>query len=84
MILPEIHAEGALAMAESIRRDIEALKIPHRTSSISKTVSVSVGAASIVPVINLDPSAVVSLADKALYDSKKNGRNRVTMRQSAG
>ncbi len=79
IILPNTKEVHALAVAESIRRDVEECAIPHSSSPIKKTVSISIGVATVVPDAETDSSAMIALADKALYESKKNGRDRVTL-----
>lgn len=79
VILPNTTAEPALDIAESIRKDIEARNIAHETSEIKDIVSISIGIASIMPDVQTEPSLLISIADKALYESKKNGRDRVTL-----
>ena len=72
--------EYALAVAEKIRLDVEALRLPHEKSEASDYVTISIGVASAMPT-NRDISAkdLVQYADDALYQAKQQGRNRVTV-----
>jgi diguanylate cyclase (GGDEF)-like protein/PAS domain S-box-containing protein len=77
VILPETCIEGARNLAEKIRRTIEEvpLDLPGKKRI---TLGVSIGVAGCcAPPENID--TIVALADKALYDSKLAGRNRVTV-----
>jgi diguanylate cyclase (GGDEF)-like protein len=79
VILPNTSSNEAISIAESIRQGVEQAKIPHRTSTIKDIVTLSIGLASIIPDHHTTPSAIIALADKALYESKHSGRNRVTL-----
>lgn len=68
----------AIYIAEKIRKSILSLKIPHRDSEVDKIVTVSMGVATITPKDGMKPNDLISVSDKALYQSKLNGRNRVT------
>jgi len=76
-ILPNTNIEGATVIAEVLRSGIEALRIPHASSPVSAYVTVSAGVASTVPGRNGSPEFLVTTADKALYQAKQGGRNRV-------
>lgn len=80
-ILPNTDMQGAAAIAEMLRSGIEALQIPHSSSSVSAHVTVSAGVASTVPVRTDSPGNLLAAADKALYQAKQSGRNRVTLRE---
>lgn len=69
---------AALKKAEQLRLAIEALKIPHKMSKVSRWVTISAGVATIVPDKNQDIQAFIKTADEALYQSKLKGRNQVT------
>ena len=80
IILPDTESEGAMAIAEHIRKDIESKSIPHESSRIKDIVSISIGVTTITPGIHSLPKSVILLADQALYESKHNGRDRVTLK----
>lgn len=78
ILLPNTNAESALQVAEEIRLEIAALKIVHEPSTVSQYITMSLGVASTIPESNLNPAALISLADKALYQAKNEGRDRVS------
>lgn len=75
VILPETDDAGADIVGEKIRMAIEALKIPHSGSKINRWVTISVGAATMVPSVYTSYMNLVSNADKAVYKAKFDGRN---------
>lgn len=77
VILPETDLSSAVAVAERIRIDLKEKKIPHADSAVSDFVTFSIGVASAIPEENESPISLIDLADKALYDAKHNGRDRV-------
>jgi len=77
VILPETNSEGALAIAERLRRGIAGLAIPHAASSVAKHVTASLGVVTVIPNIALSATELVKLADTQLYQAKQNGRNRI-------
>ncbi len=77
VIFGNITKGAAEIIAERLRRKIEALRIPHKASSISDVLTVSIGVSSIVPSKEDPPTNLISLADKHLYEAKNGGRNRV-------
>lgn len=75
IILPDTDLAGATAVAESLRRRVAGLRLPHAASPVQNVVTISVGVASVIP----DPASPVPVAaaDHALYRAKQLGRNRV-------
>jgi len=69
----EIDRESVIQLAERIRRDIVGNEITVKGSNI--TVSASFGIARAAPDHELEDA--IALADKALYNAKREGRNRV-------
>jgi two-component system cell cycle response regulator len=77
VLMPGTGAVEAEAAAERLRAAVE--RIHFETSTGARTtLTVSVGVACTVEQA-LDPDVLLQIADKALYDAKRNGRNRVEM-----
>lgn len=77
VILPSTDLEGAAVVGERIREAIESLDLPHTYSEAAKYVTVSIGAATMVPSPSTSPTQLIAAADAALYRAKREGRNRV-------
>jgi diguanylate cyclase (GGDEF)-like protein len=70
-------AEGGRALAERIRARVASETIVSLDDSrTSFRVTTSVGVATVIPGVVASPEAVVSVADKNLYEAKETGRNR--------
>jgi diguanylate cyclase (GGDEF)-like protein/PAS domain S-box-containing protein len=76
-ILPNTDLAGALHLAETIRDRIAALQIPHQASPIHPYVTLSLGAVAVIPTPQRSPHELVEFADRALYQAKDEGRDRV-------
>ena len=79
VLLPETPVAGAQTVAEKIRVSIEELNIAHKTSPVASHITLSLGVAAIVPQPEMDREELIEMADKALYQAKKQGRNRVVI-----
>jgi len=78
-VVPGADLDGALAKAEEVRARTERLKITADDTagkSVSPTCSAGVA---LFPEHGADADTLVHVADLALYDAKKNGRNRVEL-----
>jgi diguanylate cyclase (GGDEF)-like protein len=80
VILPDTESNGAFCLAESIRKEVENLRIFHDRSFISPYITISMGVASLVPSRKLSSEMLVEFADKALYEAKNKGRNRTVLK----
>jgi len=76
-ILPETDSNGAVALAEKIRREIMALAIPHKESNVADCVSASLGVVTVQCKADGSAVDIVAQADEQLYLAKASGRNRV-------
>ncbi|WP_442786220.1 GGDEF domain-containing response regulator [Methylobacter sp. YRD-M1] len=77
-VLPMTDAKGTEIVGEKLRNAVLQQKIPHLQSLVADVVTVSLGAASVIPHPELDANRLLDHADQALYQSKNDGRNRVT------
>lgn len=76
VILPNTPNQGALHIAEALCYEVQAMAIPHAASSIAPCITLSAGAASLTPNLDATTAALLTRADKALYQAKQAGRNR--------
>ena len=76
VLLPNTHLEGAVTVAEAIRKRIEALRLVRKNDNfILEPFTISLGVAKRRD--DDDRDSLFDRADKALYQAKSNGRNQV-------
>jgi diguanylate cyclase (GGDEF)-like protein len=75
IVMPDTSAEGALLVAEHVRQAVADLCEPH-VDSDTGILTISVGVTAIVPAVGL-ADQLIKVADQALYEAKRDGRNRV-------
>jgi diguanylate cyclase (GGDEF)-like protein/PAS domain S-box-containing protein len=78
VLLPGVDLAGAQHVAETILQSIRDLAIEHRGNPPG-IATVSIGIAELTPPVLDDPNLWTQHADKALYLSKRAGRNRATV-----
>ncbi|WP_433208479.1 diguanylate cyclase domain-containing protein [Dactylosporangium sp. CS-047395] len=76
VVLPDTDLRAATVAAERLRAAVEAIGEPHPRTGPG-VVTVSVGVAAHRPDGSGEPEKLVEAADVALYDAKREGRNRV-------
>ena len=79
VILAETPGVMARSVGERMRAALEAMEFEVEGERVPVTVSVGVGSLRPVELDDDDVELVTALADKALYEAKENGRNRVAL-----
>ncbi|SHL99570.1 GGDEF domain-containing protein [Phytopseudomonas punonensis] len=79
IVMPQLEAQPAVAMAEQVRAAVQRLGIEHRQSAYDQ-VTVSIGVVAGIPGDDFATvDEMVAAADRALYAAKGQGRNRVVL-----
>jgi len=79
VVLPATTGANARLVAEQLRTDVAALRIPHDASTTGPHVTISLGVASVIPKQGVASATLVAAADRALYQAKRSGRNCVEL-----
>ena len=77
ILLIECHSDNAYKTAERIRQAVEELQITYLDKVMKITISCGISCVS--DVRDHDADEIIRQADRALYSSKQNGRNKTTM-----
>ncbi|HBD93034.1 MAG: hypothetical protein A2015_01000 [Spirochaetes bacterium GWF1_31_7] len=76
LILPDTGVDFAKKCCANIQQKLADQKIKHIGSTASEFVTISMGICSIIPDSKKSTEALIKMADIALYNAKKLGRNR--------
>ena len=79
VLLPNTPSEGAQQIALEIQNSLMEEEIPHEKSEVSPYLTCSIGVATTVPSNESSADSLVDEADKAMYEAKKQGRNRIVV-----
>jgi len=79
VVLPDTDKAGVLKMANALRAAVTAINCPHEFSKVADHVTISVGAVAALMVNDESALGLLKKADSALYEAKRQGRNRVVV-----
>lgn len=77
LLLPNLPDREVLSVADRICGAIRQRNLPHRGSRVSDRVTLSIGVVVAVPQATDSAAAFLQGADRALYEAKRQGRDRV-------
>jgi len=77
VVMANTDSKAAARAGESMRRSIESLNIPRKTSNTAENITMSFGISTIIPRQFDDIQSFIDSADRMLYCAKRNGRNQV-------
>lgn len=79
LVLPGASASDALRVTQRLQRLVQQENIPHSASEVSDRVSISQGVLSVKPDQDIDPGVLIDRADAALYQAKREGRDKIAV-----
>ena len=78
VVLPDTSTQSCALVAERIRKSVMDMEVPSSTEKPLPPITVSIGVASF-PENGQTVEEVIQASDKSMYESKRNGRNRVSL-----
>lgn len=82
VVLYQASREYVAEVLTRIQRSVAELNIPHEASRVATRLTVSIGAAYVLPGAHRTAEGLIQLADEALYAAKEQGRNRVVVMEA--
>ncbi len=79
VLLPGSDAPHARDLAETIRLEVELLALPNAYSKVTSVVTISAGVSALIPIYGSTSGELIAAANRALYNAKQTGRNRVAV-----
>jgi len=79
ILLPMTTAQQAHKLAERIRLNVEALRVPSERGDVSATISIGIVEIDHQQTVFVNVEELFSRADEAMYTAKRRGRNRVVI-----
>jgi diguanylate cyclase (GGDEF)-like protein/PAS domain S-box-containing protein len=81
IITSDIEYIGVVRLCNRLLSSVIDLKIKHRTSLVNDFVTISIGAQIVKTSSDINKNLVFKFADNALYEAKKQGRNRAIIKE---
>lgn len=79
VVLPNTNADGVRVIAEQLCENVRGKNIPHESSTVANCVTISIGGTTGKVDRTQSEDDYISQADRMLYKSKQEGRNRANL-----
>jgi diguanylate cyclase (GGDEF)-like protein len=83
-VVANFEAGDVSQFAERLRSRVEQLAVPHLDSPVARVVTITAGVCTMVPDDECTMDDLIQCADRALYEGKRQGRNRVVVGNRGG
>ena len=80
-VLSAVSKEDSVKLTQKAKDEIECLNLEHINSNISKCITISFGLVCVRVDETHSAKSLLEMADKALYESKNSGRNKITVKE---
>lgn len=74
-VLPDTDIAGAAWLGNQMLEKVNAVNVPHAHSAVADHITMSFGAATLIPVVGQPAFELIRRADQCLYAAKRHGRN---------
>ena len=81
IVLFDTDDKGAKIVAENIRKSIEDITLVDGDQPLDIQTTCSMGVMTLIPKVGMDIIKLTKLADEALYEAKRHGKNTITTKQ---
>ncbi len=77
ILVSELETSIVMELAENIRKPVSLFKFPYDGCVQKKNLTISIGVYSKIPTDKILPCEYISMADQALYEAKRSGKDKV-------
>lgn len=77
VVLPDLPLDDAIGSMRAVLKDVWDRALPHESSPVADRVTLSIGVAALGAAHGITADGLLARADRALYEAKQSGRNRV-------
>lgn len=79
ILLPDTDEDGVKFVSDRLRSEMAKMRVVDATSTQIMDLTVSAGLATMIPDANAEKSILLKYADRALYEAKRQGKNRMVV-----
>lgn len=77
VVLPDLPLDDAIVLMRAVLKEVWDRALPHESSPAADRVTLSIGVAALDAANGITTDGLLARADRALYEAKQSGRNRI-------